>query len=131
MSYDLYFWREIATNNGSPESTCDQLGRDEELSGVAYLNVTKIKERFRNSFPNINDSGSQLEWEGVGSYFLASWSTTSRPDETMMITVSCGFQLLESPESMNLIISVLQEFGCALYDPQTGERYEQPEPICG
>ena len=128
MSYDLYFWRETVSNNGSPESICDCLGRGEELPGIAYLNVTNIKERFSNSFPEINDLGSQLDWEGAGSYFLASWSTTSRPNETTMVTVSCGFPLLDSPETMNLIISVMQEFGCALYDPQTEMRYEEPEP---
>jgi hypothetical protein len=128
MSYDLYFWRQTSFQNEAPEQICKELERDIEIPGIVFLPIAKIKERFIASFPETDDGGSQLNWEGTNSYFQVSWPTTSKPGLTLAINISCGYKLLETPEIMNRLISVAQEFGCALYDPQTGERYQQPEP---
>ena len=38
-----------------------------------------------------------------------------------------GDELLENPDILNAIIDAAASLGCALYDPQTAKRYEQPE----
>jgi hypothetical protein len=45
-----------------------------------------------------------------------------------MIAVTCGYSLLNSEATMTRISDACNTLGCALYDPQTGKRYEQPEP---
>ena len=126
MAYNLYFWRQTSSIEQSPESICDRLCADEEIDGVAYLGVADIKKRFAEEFPEIEDYGAEMNCSLAGSYFLATWPITSRPGQTQAIYVECGFTLLKSPETLNRIIDVGRGLGCALYDPQTGQRYPQP-----
>lgn len=128
MSYDLYFWRELTPQAPSPKTICEQLVQGEEPDGLAYLSVASIKQRFGAAFPQIQDEGTQLECEVSGSYFQVTWPVSSKPAKTSGIFVNCGYKLLKSPDTMNRIISVANDFGCALFDPQTGERYQQPDP---
>ena len=128
MSYDLYFWRETSQQADPPDVVCSRLDDLEEPNGIALLSIAKIKERFVASFPEVQDSNNALDWEGAGSYFQVSWPIGSRPGCTAGIFVACGYDLLNSPDVLNRIIGVANEFGCALYDPQTDERFGQPEP---
>ena len=63
-----------------------------------------------------------MNWEGQGSYFNVTWP----PCPTNAIMVSCGYKLLDSPDTMNQIIDLATEFGCALYDPHVGKRFDEP-----
>jgi hypothetical protein len=128
MAYSLLFWRETSREIGSPESVSECLAADEEHASLAWLSVVAIKSKFATLFPGIDDCGCNLDWEGSGSYFQVTWPISSRSQQTQAIYVECGYELLKSPEVMNRIIELAGEFGCALYDPQTGERYEQPDP---
>jgi hypothetical protein len=127
MSYDLYFWREERPQSASPGDTCERLCSDEDVNGIAALSVDKIKLRFAQEFPGIEDNGTELTWEGAGSYFQVTWAICSKPGFTLCIIVNCGWQLLKAPETMNRIIDLGNGLGCALYDPQTGTRYPQPK----
>jgi hypothetical protein len=86
-----------------------------------------VREVFRKSFPDIVDGESGLDWEGASSYFRVGFAYANEKDVHMII-VTCGHSLLKSEETMNRIIDGCCSLGCALYDPQTGQRYEQPEP---
>jgi hypothetical protein len=128
MSYDLYFWREIASSGARPEDVCALLCEEQEPEGLAWLSVADLKGRFAAAFPGIRDGGTELNWEGEESYFQVSWPVGSRPGRTLGIFVHCGYPLLESPDTLNRVIEIAGEFGCALYDPQTGKRYNQADP---
>jgi hypothetical protein len=128
VSYDLYFWRESVPQTQTPEAICDLLCADEEPAGVSWLSVDEIKAHFAATFPGIEDAGTELNWEGEGSYFQVTWPVESNPRHTLAIFGWCGYDLLKSTETMNRIIAVASSLGCALYDPQTSKRYKQPEP---
>lgn len=123
MTYSLYFWRQTKSLSLSVDEVCSQLCEDRAIDGVAELPIDAIRQAFMDAFPGMNGL-SALAWEGDGSYFEVHWP----PDPCNMLTVTCGYKLLESPDTMNRIIDVAARFGCAFYDPQTGKRYHQPDP---
>ncbi len=131
MSYALYFWRQAASHAEPAPAVCARLCRDEEPAGVGWLPLDEVKARFAAALPGIEDAGTELRWEGAGSYFEVSWPVGSKPRHTLALLVRCGYGLLQSPETLNRIVEVANTFGCALYDPHTGTCYEQPEPSSG
>ena len=122
MAYDLAFWREL-TPAGDPKDVYERLMDDEDVECLAALPLERVKQRFREVFPEIEDEGTEMTWEGAGSYFQLTWP----PDPVNALLVSCGFKLLESPETMNQLIDTATSFGCALYDPQVGKRFLQTD----
>jgi hypothetical protein len=127
MSYDIYFWRQTKELQVPPEQIVDRLGQDTPLDGVATFPRTRVREVFQKAFPEIVDGDAELDWEGAGSYFQVGFGHATETD-VQMIVVSCGYSLLKSEATMNRIIDACRSLGCALYDPQTGQRYGQPEP---
>ena len=124
MAYSLYFWRQTRSIDESPDEICAKLCKDVPVAGVAELPIIAIREAFAHAFSGMNDGLSYLDWEGDRSYFEVHWPA----GPVNMFHVSCGYELLKSPETMNRIIEIATKFGCALYDPQTEERYDQPDP---
>ncbi|MHA3770048.1 hypothetical protein ACXR0O_00760 [Verrucomicrobiota bacterium sgz303538] len=127
MSYDLYFWRQEPSITASPEDVLNQLQDGVSVHGVAPLPLSAITTAFQRRFPYISIGDAELNWEGAGSYFQVGFTFLDSKTVTC-IAVSCGYQLLDSPDTMNSIIDAANFLGCALYDPQTSQRYEQPEP---
>ncbi len=127
MAYSLYFWRDISRDDRPADALCERLCAEEDVDGLARLPVAEVKSRFLEAFPNIDDGLTELSWEGAGSYFQVTWPTGTKPGHTQAIFVECGYQLLQTAEVMNQIIDVANGLGCALYDPQTEQRYEQPD----
>lgn len=122
MSYDLWFWRQTQPSELSLDAICDQLGEDNVIDGIARLPIKDIKAAIVAEFPDIEDGLTSMTWNGNDSYFQIYW-----PVFATYVSVSCGYRLLENPEPLNRLINVMAGFGCALYDPQTGERYAQPD----
>ncbi len=126
MSYDLYFWREEENLKESADKICELLSDDSQVQGVATLARSVVRQRFRDIFPEIDDGNIDMDWEGAGSYFQISFNHADEKNVNCII-ITCGYKLLDSPDTMNLIIDVGNSLGCALYDPQVGERFGQPE----
>ena len=122
MSYDLCFWRQTKPSDLSLDEIWGQLGEDKLIDGIALLPIGNIKAAVLAEFPEIEDELTSMTWDGNGSYFQISW-----PVYATHVSVSCGYKLLDNPEPLNRLIDVMASFGCALYDPQTGERYTQPD----
>lgn len=122
MSYDLWFWRQTKSSDLSLDEICDQLAEDKLIDGIATLPIDHIKAAVRAQFPEIADELTSMTWEGNDSYFQVFWSAYATH-----VSVSCGYKLLDNPEPLNRLIDLMASFGCALYDPQTGERYTQPD----
>jgi hypothetical protein len=127
MSYDLYFWRQTKALSQKPEEIVDLLSADEPVSGIAAFPRDRVRAIFRKFFPEIVDGDFQLDWEGAGSYFQVEFSHATEKD-VHMIVVTCGYELLKAPDVMNRITEACGILGCALFDPQSDERYEQPDP---
>ncbi len=123
----MYFWRQTKDLGMRLEQIIDRLSEDTPLDGVTSFPRTRVREVFRTAFPDIVDGDTDLDWEGAGSYFQVGFAHANERDVQMVI-VTCGHSLLKSEETMNRIIDACCSLGCALYDPQTGQRYEQPEP---
>lgn len=126
MSYDLYFWREERTLRKTPDEIRRMLTDDATVAGVATFPRSTVRQRFRDALPAIVDNDVGMDWEGAGSYFQVGFNHSDEKSINCII-VTCGYQLLKSPDTMNLILGVANSLGCALYDPQTGQRYQQPE----
>ena len=110
MSYDLWFWRQTKSLDLSFSQICETLEEPGKLDGIETLPIDRIqREPCWRSFRN-------------DSYFQVSW-----PASASHVMVNCGYRLLDNPQPLNRLIDVLGKFGCALYDPQTGERYQQPD----
>lgn len=126
MSYNLYFWRQERNLGETPAEICGRLTDNAAVAGVAVLPRAMVRQKFRESFPDISDSDANLDWEGAGSYFQVGYNHVDENNVNCII-ITCGYKLLDSPDTMNLIIDVGNSLGCALYDPQAGMRYAQPE----
>ncbi len=122
MSYDLWFWRQTKASNLSLDEICDQLAEDNLIDGIATLPIADIKAAVRTEFPGIEDELTSMTWEGNDSYFQVCW-----PVYATHVSVSCGYKLLDNPEPLNRLIDRHGEFWLCLFDPQTGERYAQPD----
>jgi hypothetical protein len=127
MSYDLYFWRQAKHFEQGPDEILDLFAEDQPVDGIVAFERGQVRQLLRETFPDIQDDDFELTWEGSGSYFQISFGHASERI-VQVISVSCGFSLLKSPEVINRLIDTLGKLGCAMYDPQTGERYEQPKP---
>ncbi|MCC9604241.1 hypothetical protein LOC67_27115 [Stieleria sp. JC731] len=106
----------------SIDAICEHLAEDKLVDGIPILPIDDIKRAIIAEFPEIEDVRTSMIWEGNDSYFQVSWPVTATH-----VAVSCGYKLLDNPEPLNRMIDMMGRFGCALYDPQTDERYEQPE----
>ena len=130
MSYELYFWRQTKDTPLSPLETMNLLSTDQPVEGISSFPRSEVRAVLREYFPEIEDGDSELTWKGDGSYFQISFAHPS-DTEVHMIIANCGYELIKGQNAVNRLIEACTGFGCALYDPQTNERYQQPEPRTG
>ena len=105
MSYDLCAWREERDLGLSPDQVMSMLEEEGDVPGVAGIPVAEIKAAFGAVFPDIDDGRTELNWEGAGSYFQVTFSYASF-QVVSLVSISCGFQLLNSPETVEKLIGV-------------------------
>ncbi|MFO1477140.1 MAG: hypothetical protein U1F98_10870 [Verrucomicrobiota bacterium] len=130
MSYDLYFWRQTGDFKKSPSEVLDALSEDGPVEGIASFPRDHVRRVLKEYFPEIEDADMELTWEGDGSYFQVSFGHATERD-VHLIVANCGYELLKSQTAINRLIEACTSIGCALYDPQTDKRFEQPEPKRG
>src|SRR5436190_2020247 len=127
MSYDLYFWRQTKDMQMCPGDIIDLLSKDGPLEGITSFPRNRVRTKIKEYFPDIQDGDFNLDWDGDGSYFQISFAHATERD-VHLIVVNCGYKLIEAQKAVNRLIEACTSLGCALYDPQTDKRYEQPEP---
>jgi hypothetical protein len=126
MSYFLSFWKQTSECRRSPKQIEDLLLEDpkrQALDGLEPLDTWRIAARFSEFFPEIVDNRfskstelAQSEWEsqdGTRS-FVIDWYS-------LHFGIQC---CTATTDELNRAIDVAIEFGCRLFDPQTGIRYE-------
>jgi hypothetical protein len=128
MSCDLYFWRQSNGVSVNPQAAIDLLGEDRLIQGFTTFPRELLRAGLKEHFPDITDEDFQLYWDGEAGSFQVAFSHADEK-HVHLIIVSCSHNLLESPETMNRTIDLFAGFGCALYDPQTEQRYDQPDEI--
>ena len=117
MSFDLYMWRQKAPLTVSPGEFFELLSEDEGSECAEPLNREEVLSAFRKRFPDLKDTGIEIDWEGDGSYFQACFSYDQQKRPTS-VQLSCGFKLCSTP-SFDRIFDVAYDLGCRVYDPQS------------
>jgi hypothetical protein len=115
VSYDLNFWKyqqiEAVHDHASVyERLCDE----EDVEDLEVLPISAMVERIAELFEDWHRLDPlNFECEGQGSFQV---STTPRS-----VRIDCYGM---TGDNMNLFVDMGNEFGCPLYDPQTGVRFD-------
>jgi hypothetical protein len=126
VSYDLVFWKQQEGVNLDP-AVVDRALRDAvrpaelvEPAGLVELPIEAWLDELMRSFPDAvrgpNGPNEWIDWvssDGRRS-FQVEWSAVH-------VEIACRGT---DNATMNRIIDIALEFGCPLYDPQTGERFD-------
>jgi hypothetical protein len=115
MSYDLNFWREKPGIKLDPQMTYEQLSHGEWVEGLEDLPIEQILKRIQEAFTQGWTKLDFQSWEAPGKGFQIFTTPQS-------FRVDCGGI---TGEEMNLFIDIAAEFGCPLYDPQVGQRFDR------
>jgi hypothetical protein len=113
MSYDIDFWRYKRGVSSDHQAVYQALSAGQQVEGLEDLPLSAILARLQEVLPGWKLTDGET-WESHGRIFQIY--TTPQ-----FFRVAC-YDLSE--EEINAIIAALGEFGCPLYDPQVGKRYE-------
>ena len=117
MSYDLNFWKYRSGVYLEHQSTYERLSNGEAVEGLEVLPIGDLIGALEREF------SARPGWERTDE---ESWESES----------SGSFQIFQTPqflrvdcygmsgEDMNRIIDIAADFGCPLFDPQVGKRYD-------
>ncbi|MEP6929942.1 MAG: hypothetical protein ABI850_08015 [Flavobacterium sp.] len=114
--YELLFWKytdEIYLNH---HEVYEALVEEQEVEGLEKLPVDVIMNRIRSVFS---------QWEKVDEN---SWKNTSGKGAFQVITTPQSVRIDcygTEGNTMNQLVSLMEEFKCPLYDPQVPERYDE------
>jgi hypothetical protein len=114
MSYDLNFWKQQPGSTLDPQGVYERLSEGELVEGLEDLPIERIMTRIAETFTAEWERLGPNDWESSQGSFQVSTTPQSFRVDCYGLT----------GEVMNLIIEIGQEFGCPLYDPQTGVRFE-------
>jgi hypothetical protein len=114
VSYDLNFWKQEPGVKLDARTVCERLSAGEHVEGLEDLPIEGMLEKVRQAFAVGWSQLDPVTWEAPRKSFQVF--TTPQ-----FFRVDCGGM---TGEEMNIFIDIGIEFGCPLYDPQTGQRYE-------
>ena len=114
MSYDLNFWRCKPGTTLDHQRVYERLCDGQLVDGLEELPIAEIVGRIREVFSDWNRI-DDVTFEAPNGGVFQVYTTL------LLFRVDCyGID----QENMNKIISVANEFGCPLYDPQAGIRFD-------
>lgn len=96
------------------QKTYESLSNGESVEGLENLPIEQMMDKVCQAFSVGWEQLDPVTWESPKK----SFQIFSTPQ---FFRVDCGGM---TGEEMNVFIDIGNEFGCPLYDPQTGERYE-------
>jgi hypothetical protein len=122
VSYDLVFWKQDDAEKRSPRELYELFLERQPVDGIPNLQVDAVVARFMETFPSaVREPNGDSEW-------LDWTSDDGRSGFQVEWTPQCIWFSLRplDGDRANLVVDVANEFGCALYDPQTDERFGLP-----
>ena len=127
MSLYFAFWREKENQEyPQPSEIYDAVFEEEtaEKLDLETLPHDKIVSDLKNTFKDWTiegDDSSQLDFvsKDLSKSVIAGWMGN-------VYFTQCAYTLTNY--EINSIFDVFNKYGCAVYDIQTGERFQQPEP---
>jgi hypothetical protein len=114
MSYDLDFWRYKSGVALDHQSVYEQLSQGQRVEGLDDLPIETMIRRVNEMFADW-EKLDEATFEGGerGSFQLFTTAQFFRVDTYGM-----------DGDDLNKLIEIGNEFGCPLYDPQVGQRYD-------
>lgn len=118
MSMDLNFWKYkegvVHNNEVVYKTACCEGKQMEELETLPIDDILKKIATVFSSW-NIQNNGKDFENEQQGHGMFQIFTTSQ------IVRFDCyGMQEMD----LNLLMDILIEFGCPLYDPQISERFD-------
>lgn len=114
MSYDLDFWRYREGVTLNHQDVYERLSDGEKVDGLIDLPVKDILTRIAEAF--------SADWTRVDDY---SWESDRGAFQLFttdqFVRIDCYGT---NGDDMNIIVDILSEFDCPLYDPQVGQRFD-------
>jgi hypothetical protein len=108
----------------SSKDVYESLCAHQPVEGLGDLPIDEILTTLQEVFPaaqrESTTSGDSLIWHGphIEDTFTVTWSAQH------FIAACLHVQL----DDVNRIVAVATQYGCPLYDPQTGERFRLASP---
>lgn len=116
VSYDLSFWSQKAELGIEPAEIQTRLLDGVRIDDVADLPIEDMRGKTAAAFSDWARVDEDM-WERDGNGAAPAFQLFTTPQ---FFHVTCyGLE----GEDMNRFIDVAAEFGCPLFDPQTGERF--------
>jgi hypothetical protein len=116
MSYDLAFWKYKPGGHLDHFGAYLRLSEEEAVDEVEELPISGILDRLKVVFSEGWKRLDSTTWHSDDEESFFAVSTTPQ-----LFMVECKGM---AGEDMNKIIDVALGFGCALYDPQVGKRFD-------
>ena len=120
MSYDLLFWKQEAGQTLDPAAVHSSLAEEESIPGLVSLPISEWIEAVLEAFPDARkEPNGPSEW--------ITWTSRDEAESFQMewspvhVWVTCRPLDIDIA---NRLIDIALNFGCPLYDPQTGERFD-------
>jgi hypothetical protein len=114
MSYNLAFWRYRDNHPHDHNATYDSLMDGKRLDFIESLPIALIRTRIAEVFDGLMKREADAWENGDGAFMLE----TSAQFVVFVCTHSTN------TDYFNMMIDIMKEFECPLYDPQTEVRYE-------
>ncbi len=114
--YELVFWKYLEGTYLNHQEVYEALMEEQTLEGLEKLPVEVIVNRIASVFSKWErvDENSWKNPNGKGAFQVKSTSQS--------IQIDCyGTE----GKSMDILVGVLEEYKCPLYDPQIPERYDE------
>lgn len=115
MSYDLNFWKYQSEIYLDSQTTYASLCDGERVEGLEDLPIEEMLDRLKVFFSDGWAQTEELNWEATSR---GAFQVSTTPQ---MFRVDCYGM---SDDDMNRFIDLGTEFGCPLYDPQVGTRFD-------
>ena len=121
MSYDLAFWRQNETEQRLPVSLYSAFQDGQQVEGIPELPVDDFLASLMQAYPSAirepNGSSEWIVWTSLDSSSMFEvWWTPQ---------YICVSMRPLNEDHAHELIDLASDVGCALYDPQTDERFAQ------
>lgn len=116
MSYDLCFWIQIDNFSLKPKEVRSILQSKGDCDYATNLPIEAIVSKLKESFPELTEEEGSWCWESqtdTGSFIVQT--------NPKYIEFNC-YDL--DSDVGNVIVDILYEFNCKLYDPQIDKRFD-------